>query len=67
MKEYLLDNYGECDRGPDCYWGKDSKENWNGCLRMGWKGRACSHWKPLGATTMEELYAMLKNRGDFIL
>ena len=55
LSNYLLDNYGECDRNEDCYWGKDSVGNWNGCLRLGWKGQSCLHWHPLGATTLEQL------------
>jgi hypothetical protein len=55
FSDYLLDNYGECDRNEGCYWGKDKFGNFNGCLRTGWKGRACKHWRPLGATTLEQL------------
>lgn len=44
--DYYLDNYGECDRGPDCYWGKDARGEWNGCLQTGWRGRRCRHWHP---------------------
>jgi len=55
VAEYLLDNYGSCDRGADCYWGKDRQGRRNGCLYTGWLGRACNHWHPLGATTLDEL------------
>lgn len=27
----------------------------NGCLRVGWKGRNCPHWVTLGATSWEDL------------
>lgn len=54
---YFLDNYGSCDRGPDCYWGKDPSGNFNGCLKMGWRGRACPYWKPLGALDHKTLKA----------
>jgi hypothetical protein len=60
LAEYLLDNYGTCDRGADCYWGKDAQGNFNGCLRVGWIGRSCKHWKPLGATSYAELSQMQK-------
>jgi hypothetical protein len=55
MADYLLDNYGECTRGADCYWGKDTRGKRNGCLLTGWLGRKCPHWRPLGATTWDEL------------
>lgn len=50
--EYVADNYGTCDRGTDCYHGKDSRGQPDGCHRTGWKGRACPHWHPV---TWEEL------------
>lgn len=50
IADYLLDNYGICDRGANCYWG-------NGCLKTGWRGRLCPHWQPLGATSLEALSA----------
>ena len=56
MADYLLDNYGSCDRGADCYWGKDARGEWNGCLKTGWRGRQCAYWKPHGATSLEELF-----------
>lgn len=55
LSDYLLDNYGACDRSSDCFWGKDAKGQWNGCLKIGWKGRACKHWHPLGVTTLQQL------------
>lgn len=55
LADYLLDNYGTCARETDCYWGKDERGEWNGCHRTGWRGRQCKHWKPLGATSLEEL------------
>lgn len=48
LAEYLLDNYGTCELEAGCYWCP-------GCLKNGWLGRACPHWKPLGVTTWEEL------------
>lgn len=59
LADYLLDYYGTCDRDEDCYWGKDQLGRPNGCLNVGWKGRGCPHWKPLGATTYEELKQMV--------
>ena len=60
IRDYLLDNYGTCDRGGDCFWGKDKRGNYNGCLRLEWRGRACRHWHPLGATTLQELHERLR-------
>jgi hypothetical protein len=45
-EEYALDNYGTCDREADCYWGKDAAGRFDGCLRVGWRGRDCPHWHP---------------------
>lgn len=58
LADYLLDNYGICERGPDCYWGKDSGGRYNGCLKTGWRGQQCDHWKPLGATNLDELRSL---------
>lgn len=55
LADYIADNYGTCDRGADCYWGKDARGNFNGCLRTGWRGRECLHWHPISARTWEEL------------
>jgi len=55
LADYLLDHYGTCVRGPDCYWGVDRHSKFDGCLKTGWKGRGCPHWRPLGATTYAEL------------
>ena len=52
IADYIADNYGECDRGADCYHGKDSRGRPNGCLRLGWLGRKCPHWHPVKATTL---------------
>lgn len=47
-KDYILDNYGTCDRNADCYWGKDKTGQFDGCLhpKVGWRGRECKHWYP---------------------
>lgn len=51
MADYLLDNYGECELGSErCYHGPGPQ-----CLKRGWRGRDCPHWKTLGARTLEEL------------
>lgn len=55
LATYLLDTYGACERGSDCYWGKDANGRENGCLKTGWRGRACKHWQPCGATNYDEL------------
>jgi len=55
LAEYLADNYGTCDRGSDCYHGRDARGRFNGCLRVGWRGRACPHWHPTTATNWDEL------------
>lgn len=59
ISPYLLDHYGTCKRGPDCYWGKDAQGKFDGCLRVGWKGRMCAHWTPSGAKTLEELRSLI--------
>lgn len=64
LAEYLLDNYGVCDREADCYHGKDKSGRFNGCLRTGWRGRECKHWHPLGATSLEELSDQQSTVGD---
>lgn len=61
VAEYLLDNYGACDRGADCYWGKDTRGAFNGCLKTGWRGRACRHWQPSGITSLEEMRERLES------
>lgn len=65
LREHLLDNYGTCDRDVpkrnDCYWGKDEFGKDNGCLQMGWKGRACPHWHPVDEI---QLGAILSYHGD---
>lgn len=55
LAAYIADNYGTCDRGADCYHGKDEQGRYNGCLRVGWRGCACPHWHPVGATSLDEL------------
>lgn len=60
LSDYLLDTYGECARGADCYWGRNAFGQFDGCLKTGWSGRSCKHWKPLGAQTYEELHEAAK-------
>lgn len=64
LADYLLDNYGECDRKADCYWGRDAAGKWNGCLKIGWRGRECPHWHPLGATDLDELRTLQEAIGN---
>jgi hypothetical protein len=61
LAEYLLDNYGVCDRDADCYWGKDEYGLDNGCLRLGWRGRKCKHWHPMGVTSWNELHKAVED------
>ena len=56
LVDYITDNYGTCDRGADCYHGKDAAGRFNGCLRTGWKGKACPYWHPTKATSFEDLW-----------
>lgn len=60
MEEYLLDHYGTCDRDADCYWGRNKVGAYDGCLRTGWRGRACGHWHPLGVKSWAELRAYME-------
>lgn len=46
LADYLADHYGTCDRGADCYHGRAAPGVFDGCLRTGWRGRACDHWAP---------------------
>lgn len=57
LAEYIANNYGVCDRGDDCFHGKDEKGHHNGCLYFTnpWLGRGCPHWKPVKAKNWEEL------------
>lgn len=61
LAAYLLDNYGTCERDRpgrnDCYWGKDERGNYNGCLKVGWLGRGCPHWRPNVAAAYSGLTA----------
>ena len=51
LADYLLDTYGECELGSGrCYHGPGPR-----CLRTGWRGRECPHWKTLDARTLDEL------------
>jgi hypothetical protein len=43
LRDYLLDNYGVCKATPCA------------CVAGVWRGRACPHWQPLGATSYVEL------------
>lgn len=61
LADYLAHNYGSCDRGSDCYHGRNGRGDFNGCLRNGWRGRACASWHPTAATTWDELHALAKN------
>lgn len=61
LADYIADTYGHCDRETDCYWGMDAHGNRNGCLYVGWRGRACKHWHPVEARSWEELHAWLKS------
>lgn len=49
LADYLLDHYGSCVRGPECW-----------CLKPegpGWLGRACPDWRSFGARNYAELAA----------
>lgn len=60
LDSYLRTNYGSCTRGSECYWGKTKGSNRaTGCLKIGWKGRACEHWRPIS----DELLKVLKANG----
>ena len=65
LDDHLLDHYGYCDRDHptlnqglwnDCYHGKDVRGKDNGCLKIGWKGRACPHWHPGGIDEIRKAY-----------
>lgn len=43
--DYILDHYGKCDNKV-CECLKPNKQ---------WLGRICSHWKPTGAKSFQEL------------
>lgn len=59
LLEHLLNTYGHCDRDNgkqnDCYWGKDASGRENGCLKVGWLGRACRHWHPIDGEILDRL------------
>lgn len=59
LASYIQDNYGICSRGSDCYLGKSSVGYFNGCLKVGWRGKACPYWQPVSARTWDEFRAML--------
>lgn len=48
LPDYIADNYGECALA-GCY-----------CLRKGWIGRACPHWKPVKARDWDELLVEMR-------
>lgn len=52
---YLLDHYGTCEHGAQCL-----------CLKPGspWLGRACPWWRTAGASTVEELFAWMKQKQE---
>ena len=51
LATYLAETYGECELGSGrCYHGPGPQ-----CLKLGWRGTACPHWKPTKTTTMDEL------------
>lgn len=54
--DYFLDNYGTCEREHLC--GRD------GCLRTGWLGRSCPHWKSLGVRSLDELRDFVKRENS---
>jgi hypothetical protein len=68
LREYILDNYGSCDRDTpkrnDCFWGKDENGKDNGCNQVGWKGRACKHWHPVDEIQLEAILSYHVNSGD---
>lgn len=50
-QEYIQNNYGECELGSGaCYHGSAPA-----CLKNGWLGNSCKHWRPTPATTFAEL------------
>ena len=63
LADYIADNYGTCARGSDCYWGTNVAGKLNGCLRVGWRGRDCAHWRPVEARNWDELRCAF-NRQD---
>lgn len=58
---HWLDHYGQCSRDKgkqnDCYHGKDAAGRDDGCLKVGWKGRACPHWTPIAENELVWLIA----------
>ena len=58
---HWLDHYGQCarDNGKqnDCYHGKDAAGRDNGCLKVGWRGRACGYWTPISGNELVWLIA----------
>ena len=60
--DYLKANYGNCDRGTDCYWGTNAAGQFDGCLKAGWRGCECNHWHPVAANSWAELADEMKRR-----
>lgn len=52
LLDHILDTFGRCDRDQpkrnDCYWGP-------GCLKTGWRGRACPHWHPVEGDDLDKI------------
>jgi len=62
--DHIAQQYGQCKRAQKYLQGKSSRNEcyWaeEGCLRMGWKGIICPHWRGM---TAEEFHSedRLKN------
>jgi hypothetical protein len=59
LANYLLDTYGECSMGLECSCIQPIKKT-SPVEFPTWLGRYCPNWKPLGATTHEELLDWFK-------
>jgi hypothetical protein len=53
LKQYLDNNYGQCNRSLEGYSCS--------CLKNGWMGKGCFSWKPFNVSTYEELREAQKN------
>lgn len=59
LADSLEENYGECELGSgQCYHGPGPQ-----CLKLGWKGILCPHWRPLVVKTWDELKEWLHAKG----